>query len=479
MLHCEVEEKKMIKITYDNKFTTNLVLVLDETPKIKELELMLEQKLFNAKVGEVFVSVNLNREGNIYLGLEKGLAEDLEKIRTAGYTLAQKLVSEKISKINLDCNEVDPKLISTLVQGLLFSNYNFDKYKSTKKEDFNVEVSLLNAPTSLKAKIKELEGVIRGVNVARDLVNTRAIDLYPETYATKIVELFKGTAVEVEVFDKKEIEKLGMHAFLAVNAGSDKEPRFVVMKYFGNKTSDKHITFVGKGLTYDSGGYDIKPGKSMFEMFTDMAGSAAVIGAIKAIADNNLNANVVAVTALTENLINGKAYKNGDIISTMKGSTVEIGSTDAEGRLTLADAIYYAATKLNSTHIIELSTLTGACVVALGADMIGATTNNEEFYNKVFDAGNHVGEPSWRLPVTDVLKEAVKGEFADLKNSVPGGAGTITAGIFLEHFSENIPFVHLDIAGTAYGKAKRYYANGATGVGVRTLYKLVATNFTK
>ena len=270
------------------------MLVLDETPKTKELELMLEQKLFNAKVGEVFVSVNLNREGNIYLGLEKGLAEDHEKIRTAGYTLAQKLVSEKISKINLDCNEVDPKLISTLVQGLLFSNYNFDKYKSTKKEDFNVEVSLLNAPTSLKAKIKELEGVIRGVNVARDLVNTRAIDLYPETYATKIVELFKGTAVEVEVFDKKEIEKLGMHAFLAVNAGSDKEPRFVVMKYFGNKTSDKHITFVGKGLTYDSGGYDIKPGKSMFEMFTDMAGSAAVIGAIKAIADNNLNANVVA-----------------------------------------------------------------------------------------------------------------------------------------------------------------------------------------
>jgi leucyl aminopeptidase len=210
-----------------------------------------------------------------------------------------------------------------------------------------------------------------------------------------------------------------------------------------------------------------------------MAGSAAVIGAIKAIADNNLNANVVAVTALTENLINGKAYKNGDIISTMKGSTVEICSTDAEGRLTLADAIYYAATKLNSTHIIELSTLTGACVVALGTDMIGATTNNEEFYNKVFDAGNHVGEPSWRLPVTDVLKEAVKGEFADLKNSVPGGAGTITAGIFLEHFSENIPFVHLDIAGTAYGKAKRYYANGATGVGVRTLYKLVATNFSK
>ncbi|OQC10649.1 MAG: Cytosol aminopeptidase [Tenericutes bacterium ADurb.Bin087] len=469
----------MIKITYDNKFKTSLVLVLEKTTKTKELELILEQKLFTAKMGEVFVSVNLKREGSVYLGLEKGLAEDHEKIRTAGFTLAQKVVSEKISKINLDCKSEDPKLVTTLVQGLLFSNYNFEKYKTKKNEDFNVEVSLLNATQVLKDKINELEVVINGVNTARDLVNTRAIDLYPETYAAKIVELFKDTAVEVEVFAKKAIEKLGMHALLAVNAGSDKEPRFVVMKYFGDKTSDKHITFVGKGLTYDSGGYDIKPGKSMFEMFTDMAGSAAVIGAIKAIADNKLKANVVAVTALTENLINGKAYKNGDIISTMKGSTVEIGSTDAEGRLTLADAIYYAATKLNSTHIIELSTLTGACVVALGTDIIGVTTNNEEFYNKVFDAGNHVGEPSWRLPVTDVLKEAVKGEFADLKNSVPGGAGTITAGIFLEHFSENIPFVHLDIAGTAYGKAKRYYANGATGVGVRTLYKLVATNFSK
>ena len=216
-------------------------------------------------------------------------------------------------------------MVSTLIQGILYSNYNFDKYKTTKLDKEEIEVSLLNAPKALKDKIKELEVVINGVNIARDFVNTRAIDLYPESYANEIVKLFKGSKVKVEVYDKKQIEELGMHALLAVGSGSDKEPRFVVMKYFGNSETDKHITFVGKGLTYDSGGYDLKPGKSMFDMYDDMAGSAAVVGAIKAISDMKLKANVVAVTGLVENLISGHAYKNGDIISSMKGSTIEIG----------------------------------------------------------------------------------------------------------------------------------------------------------
>lgn len=469
----------MIKITYDNKFKTNLVLDLEKKAKSKELELLLEKKLFSAKQGEIFVNVNLDREGVVYLALEKDLEGCHEKVRTAGFNLAKKLASEKVSKINLDCKEEDSKLVLFLVQGLLFSNYNFEKYKTKKAEEEEIEVSLLNAPKALKDKIKEFEVVLNGINVTRDFVNTRAIDLYPESYANEIVKLFKGSKVEVEVYDKKQIEELGMHALLAVGSGSDRDPRFVVMKYFGNSETDKHITFVGKGLTYDSGGYDIKPGRSMFDMFSDMAGSAAVVGAIKAISDMKLKANVVAVTGLVENLVSGHAYKNGDIISSMKGSTIEIGSTDAEGRLTLADTIYYAATKLNSTHIIELSTLTGSVGVALGSDITGAISNNDEFYSKVFEAGEHVGEPSWRLPITDTLKEAIKGEFADLRNSIPGGAGTITAGIFLEHFSEGLPFVHLDIASTSYGNAKRYYAAGATGVGVRTLYKLVATNFCK
>lgn len=469
----------MIKITYDNKFNTKLVLDLEGKAKSKELELLLEKKLFSAKQGEIFVNVNLNREGTVYLALEKGLDGCHDKIRTAGFNLAKKLVQEKVSKINLDCKEEDPKLVSTLIQGILYSNYNFDKYKTTKLDEEEIEVSLLNAPKALKDKIKELEVVINGVNIARDFVNTRAIDLYPESYANEIVKLFKGSKVKVEVYDKKQIEELGMHALLAVGSGSDKEPRFVVMKYFGNSETDKHITFVGKGLTYDSGGYDLKPGKSMFDMYDDMAGSAAVVGAIKAISDMKLKANVVAVTGLVENLISGHAYKNGDIISSMKGSTIEIGSTDAEGRLTLADTIYYAATKLNSTHIIELSTLTGSVGVAFGSDIVGAIANDDDFYSKVFEAGKHVGELNWRLPITDTLKEAVKGEFADLRNSIPGGAGVITAGIFLERFSEGVPFVHLDIASTANGGAKRYYAAGATGVGVRTLYKLVASNFCK
>ena len=188
---------------------------------------------------------------------------------------------------------------------------------------------------------------------------------------------------------------MGMKALLAVNAGSDKHPRFVVMRYLPNKDVQEHITFVGKGLTYDSGGYAIKPANSMATMHSDMAGSAAVVGAMKAISDNKLPVNVVAVTALTENLINGSAYKNGDIVSSMKGTTIEIGNTDAEGRVTLADSIYYAATKLNSTKIVELSTLTGACIVALGTEIIGSTTNNQTWFKEVQQAGERAGEMIW------------------------------------------------------------------------------------
>lgn len=463
----------MLNITFDKKTKTEIILVFENllSAEVKELK---KTGLFSGKSGETYLDLNPKREGIIYLGLGQNKKIDHELLRIAGHKLGKTLTTNKVFKAHINFKEIKETkdIIFHLTEGMLHSDYSFDRYKTSAKEITETTISFLGANQHSEL-VTEAINLVNAINITKDFVNTPAIDLYPEIYANQIVELFKDTNVEVEVFNKEQLESLGMKALLAVSAGSSKDPRFVVMKYLPNKEVKEHITFVGKGVTYDSGGYAIKPATSMVTMQSDMAGSAAVIGALKAINDNKLNVNVVGVTALTENLISGSAYKNGDIISSMKGTTIEVGNTDAEGRITLADSIYYAASQLNSTKIVELSTLTGACIVALGTEIVGATTNHDKFYKEVHEAGLKAGELNWRLPVTASLEKAVKGEVGDLKNSIPGGAGAITAGIFLEHFAEKKPFVHLDIAGPSYGRPRTYYSSGATGVGVRTLYELV------
>ncbi len=463
----------MLNIIFDKKTKTEIILVFENllSAEVKELK---KAGLFSGKSGETYLDLNPKREGIIYLGLGQNKKIEHELLRIAGHKLGKALSTNKVFKAHINFKEITEtkEIIFHLTEGLLHSDYSFDRYKTSAKEITETTISFLGA-NKYSQLVTEATNLVNAMNITKDFVNTPAIDLYPESYANQIVVLFKDTNVEVEVFNKEQIESLGMKALLAVSAGSLKEPRFVVMKYLPNKEVKEHITFIGKGVTYDSGGYAIKPATSMVTMQSDMAGSAAVVGALKAINDNKLNVNVVGVTALTENLISGSAYKNGDIIGSMKGTTIEVGNTDAEGRITLADSIYYAASQLNTTKIIELSTLTGACIVALGTEIVGATTNNDKFYKQVHEAGLRAGELNWRLPVTPSLEKAVKGEVGDLKNSIPGGAGAITAGIFLEHFAEKKPFVHLDIAGPSFGRPRTYYSNGATGVGVRTLYELV------
>lgn len=453
----------MVVLTMNQTYKTKIRL-FDSKKEYKVLEKLKEVEVFSNKGNEIFFDLKLSREGTIYVSLNK---ENKEEIRSLAYRLAKRLNSEKVKQVSLDGRGFKD-VIPQIVEGLLMANYSFSYKKETPK--FETEISLLNVDHNL---VEEITNLINGVFVTRDLVNTPAIDLYPETYANKIVELFKSTEVEVEVLGLKEIKELKMHSFLTVNVGSDNEPRFVVLRYLPNKEQKDHLTIVGKGVTYDTGGYALKPAGSMVNMHNDMAGSATVVGLFKALNDNCVKQNVVGVMALTENMISGKAYKNGDIISSMKGLTIEVGNTDAEGRLTLADALYYAATKLNTTKIIELSTLTGACIVALGTDVAGAVATDDELYNDVYKHGVENGEIIWKLPITEPLKEVVKGTFGDLKNSVLGGAGAITAGIFLTHFVEDKPFLHIDIAGPAHGKKRRYYEEGGSGFGVRTLYSYI------
>lgn len=427
--------------------------------------------LFKGEMNTYYNLLNEEGEGKVFLGL--GKEDDLKghQIIKSFYQLVKGLEKINLTEFDIVLPESlkDESKVSLVLEGLYQSRYKWDDYKSDKKDAKEFKIALAGVD-KLDEISNEVKNLTEGVFKARDLVNIPAIDLYPESYANKVVDLFKGTDVEVEVLNLEEIKALGMESFLAVAEGSDREARFMVMKYLPLGGGD-HLTLVGKGLTYDSGGYALKPAGSMDTMKSDMAGSAAVVGTLLALSKNKVQKNVVGVVAACENLISGHAYKNGDIISSMKGTSIEVGNTDAEGRLTLADAIYYSATKLNSKAIVDIATLTGACIVALGEKVTGLASNNDELADLMLESSVKADEPTHRLPIFDVHREQIKGKFGDLLNSTTGGAGMITAAAFLEHFTEDMPWVHLDIAGPSFTKsAYGYLPAGGTGTAVKTLY---------
>lgn len=353
----------------------------------------------------------------------------------------------------------------------------FDKYLTVKKFNPTVETVYVtdNSDRDTIAVIDEILTVFEGIEITRELANERPMHLYPETLANYAKTVLEPVGVKVSIFDKDAIEALEMDALLAVSLGSDKDPRFIVMEYTGNTDSDFRTALVGKGVTYDTGGYSLKPSTSMDTMFNDMAGSATVIGAIYAIAKAKLPHNVTALVAATENAVNGSAFKPGDIIGSMAKKTIEVLNTDAEGRLTLADALWYAHDVTKADQIIDLATLTGACVAALGEVTTAAITNNQSLVNELLEATEVSGEPTWQMPALDIYRDMVKSDFADLVNTSYGkGAGTITAAMFLENFVGDTPWVHLDIAGTAYARSSRgYLPQGATGAHVKSLYNFI------
>lgn len=437
----------------------------------KEVKLVISyQGEEELKQGDIFAEVNREGKGTLYLHLEK---LDQEALRRAFFRVGQKLQELKVKSFSLDLGELDP---AALYEGLLHSQYFFDHYLSEKKVWHLQEVSFFlpkEKEGEVRSQIEEVEKVMDAVFLARDLTNLAAMDLYPGTLAQRAQEELEPLGVQVEVFGQEEIEALGMEAFLAVSYGSDKEPKLLVMTY-KNSDEEKPIALVGKGVTYDSGGYSIKPTEGMRTMHGDMAGASSVIGAMKAIAANKLPVHVMAVVAATENLIDGGAYKTGDIIGSMAGKSIEVMSTDAEGRLTLADALYYVTTKFSPRYVVDVATLTGAMVVALGNLCAGAVYNDEEVVAKVIAAGKKAGEPVWAMPSFEEYKEMNKSTFADIKNSGGRYGGGITAGMFLGEFVEKTPWVHVDIAGVSYEDAPRaYYPKGGTGYLVKALYELV------
>ncbi|MRX73196.1 leucyl aminopeptidase [Bacillus lacus] len=365
-----------------------------------------------------------------------------------------------------------------LGEALPLSTYQIQDYKQKSNEP-SVEIDTVTVFSSsesaeIHASLEVGYTYGKATNSARTLVNMPGNILTASELATYSIDLAKKYDFQYEILEKEEMEKLGMGAFLAVNQGSAEPPKMIVLKYQGLETWENAIGLVGKGITFDTGGYSIKPKDGIVGMKTDMGGAAAVLGAMEIIGELKPEKNVIAVIPATDNMISGNAFKPDDVIVSLNGKTIEVLNTDAEGRLALADAVTYAK-QHGAEYLIDVATLTGGVIIALGSEMTGAMTNSPELFEIVKSAGEECGEPIWQLPITEKDKQKVRNsKMADLNNS-PGREGhAIMAGAFIGEFAENTPWVHLDIAGTATtSKAAELGPSGATGVMVRTLASFV------
>jgi leucyl aminopeptidase len=399
------------------------------------------------------------------------------------------LLENQGESVNIGADE-----IAAIAAGFRLRSYRFDKYsKGKKKIGKNGEGGKKDAGGKIKKLIiackshekagkafDRLNKIVDGVFLARDLVNEPANMLGPEEFAQKALEL-ESMGVETSIIDEKEMAALGMNAMLAVGRGSARPPRLAVMRWNGSGGKEKPLVMIGKGLCFDSGGISIKPAAGMEDMKGDMGGAACVIGLMKALAGRGAKTNVVGVIALAENMPGGRATRPGDVVKSMSGQTIEVINTDAEGRLVLADAITYASKEFKPRLIIDLATLTGAIIVALGKEHAGLFANNDRLASKLLRAGENVGEKLWRMPLGKAYDKMIESRIADMKNIGGRHAGAITAAQFLQRFiKDDAPWAHIDIAGAAMGSpASDVNQSWGSGFGVMLLNEFIAANYEK
>jgi leucyl aminopeptidase len=416
------------------------------------------------------------------VGLGKKDEVNPEIIRTAFAKIMQYLrninVKEAATSPELNLLSEKDEIVPAIVEGALLGLYQYTPYKTVGREDIK-EMEQLNIVveekeySSIEAAVKKTQIITGAVYFARDLVSAPSNEMTPSIMAQKARLIARRKNVNCKVLDKAKIKKLGMNSLLGVAAGSSEEPKFIILEYSGGSKSAAPIALVGKGLTFDSGGICIKPAEKMDEMKSDMSGGAAVMGALMAAADLQLPLNIIGLIPATENMPSGTAYKPGDILKSYSGKTIEVINTDAEGRLILADALSYAS-RYKPAAIIDVATLTGACIIALGDDVIGMLGKDEQLKKEINKAAKITGELVWELPLWESYHEQIKSDIADYKNSGGRAAGTITAAAFLSKFVGDFPWVHLDIAGPAWtSKDKSYIPKGASGVAVRLLVEFL------
>jgi leucyl aminopeptidase len=446
----------------------------------------LETGDFKGKEGEVLFLYGTEKSDKriALVGLGESEKVTTEKLRRAYANITKECHKRKIQEISILVPShsalSDDLVMRGIVEGLLIPNYAFTKHKHDSiKEEQPVllkHVTFIGVDPSKAEIARKGDTVLEGVYMARDLINTNADEVTPQHLAKVAQGLAKTLSnVKTTVLGRKQIEKEKMDLILAVSRGSAHDPAFIIVEYKGAPKSKDHTVIVGKGVTYDTGGLNLKPTGSMETMKCDMSGAAAALGTIYAVASLGLKVNVTAVIPSVENAISALSYKPGDVYSSYAGKTVEIGNTDAEGRLILADALAYTVQNLKPDRIIDFATLTGAIEIALGHEAAGLMSNNDALADSLIRAGSETHERVWRLPLYEEYREQLKSEIADIKNIGGRPAGSITAAMFLQEFVGKTPWAHLDIASTAYAGEgpRRYNPRFGIGMGVRLMVEFL------
>ncbi len=437
----------------------------------------LANAVFKGKKGEVLTLSSPHDDFShiILIGLGKHDALKKADHMAFGANALKPLRELKAKSASLFASDVDG---AGAAFGALLKSWQFDKYKTKKRDDVELKLETLQIVSSDVAKdtkaFEEFQAVAKGVFLTRELISEPANIIYPETLTARIQEL-SALGVTVEVLNEAEMTKLGMGALLGVGQGSIRESQLVVMTYNGAGNDSAPLAFVGKGVTFDTGGISLKPADGMEDMIFDMGGAGAVVGLLAALAGRKAKANVVGVVGLVENMPSGAAQRPGDIVTTMSGQTIEVLNTDAEGRLVLADALWYTKERFHPTHIVDLATLTGAILVALGVEYAGLFSNDDDLSEKLLQASKATGEKLWRMPLDEAYDKDIDTDRADMKNTGNGRyGGSITAAKLLQRFVGDTKWAHLDIAGTVWLKKDSTFAvKGATGFGVRLLDEFV------
>jgi leucyl aminopeptidase len=444
------------------------------------LRAVLDAEKFQGKAGavtHVHTAGRLSTARVVVVGLGNGKDTTPEVVRrgaAAGLRRARDLGGRKVAVDLLGERGSSRQRAQAVVEGAILGTYTFDRYKR-EKNGKSVDRLTVVAPDARAARgagegVRRGELFARATWFARDLVNEPANAVTPAHLARVAAEIAREGKLRLRVYERDDCRKLGMGAFLGVAAGSEQPPKFIHLTYTPAGPSRRRVAVIGKGITFDAGGLDLKTAEGMLRMKDDMSGAAAVLGIMRVLPRLQPPVQVHGLIAATENMPSGSAIRPGDVLRAMNGTTIEVGNTDAEGRLTLADALSYANERIKPDEIVDLATLTGACVVALGPLCTGLLANDQRLADRLLSAAERAGERVWQLPLIDEYREFLRSEVADLNNVGPRGGGAITAGLFLKEFAGQTPWAHLDIAGPAFSEKDLPLApKGGTGVAVRTV----------
>ena len=465
------------------KGALNSVSILANDPTVHAAA---KSSRFEGEAGSIFEYHVAHADGAqrvLLLGIGASSEEDLEK---AGGALSTRLLTSGETRVTLDVSKMDAKpnaaAIARLASGAVLRGWRYDTYRTKLSEKQKVslkELVIVGAPEGVDAAWAHQSAIVEGVALTRELVTEPANVIYPETFVERCQHLTEA-GVQIEVLGEAEMRAAGMGALLGVAQGSIREPKLLVMRWDGTDgAQEKPVMFVGKGVTFDTGGISLKPPGGMEDMKWDMGGAGAVAGTMLALARRKAKAHVVGICGLVENMPDGGAQRPGDVVTSMSGQTIEVINTDAEGRLVLCDAMTWAQKRFKPDYMIDLATLTGAIIISLGHEYGGLFSNDDDLANKLMAAGKSAGDPLWRFPIGPAYDKMIDSPIADMKNVGPREGGSITAAQFLNRFvDEGVKWAHLDIAGMVWAaKPGTVWDKGATGFGVRLLDRFVADHF--